>query len=143
MKKLLTKSNPFTSSTCKNPSCCVCPYSRNKICQVRDCVYQLKCNVCQYTYIGETARSLQERMKEHLMLLKNKSKTSILYQQQKEKYGEQDVLWNIAVRARCPKDATLRQASEATIIDLEKPQLNRKVEFGHQNKSRPKKSNND
>lgn len=142
MKRLLTKSNPFQTAKCSHPTCCVCKNSSSRmpICQVRDCVYQIKCGQCGYTYVGETARSLRERMEEHFSLLQNKSKKSVLYQHVVEKHEDGGaVTWDISLRSRCPQDATLRQATEATIINLEDPQLNRKAEFGgHQNKSRPR-----
>jgi hypothetical protein len=139
MRQLLTTSNPFTNGRCPNENCCVCtrcsPNTKHP-CKTRECVYEIKCNTCSHTYIGETSRSLEERIKEHLHLYDTQNKNSVLFQHASEKHtAQQDhVQWSVRVRAKCPSDAALRQATEATLISIEKPTLNKKSEFGDQNR---------
>jgi len=81
IKQMLTKSNPFQTTSCK---CIVCLASGRNICHVRDCVYKISCSECSHKYIGETSRSLKERYMEHMMLYKRKAKSSVLFEHVQE-----------------------------------------------------------
>ena len=135
IKQMLMKSNPFASPPC---SCEVCHASAKRICRVRECVYELACSLCGVRYIGETCRSLYERYLEHMTMLKRRDKNSALFQHSEEKHKAdvRQIKWNVKVLQRCPGDPALRQATEATLIRINKPELNRKVDFGDSNRAR-------
>ncbi|CAH8631966.1 unnamed protein product [Schistosoma mattheei] len=59
---------------------------RSKLVRIKDpihkddqqnCVYEIKCNDCNATYVGETSRQLNVRVKEHKLCLKHIPKSSI------------------------------------------------------------------
>ena len=139
IKRLLTKSDPLSKGGCAGEECDVCNHSTQKICKVRESVYEILCTECDTSYVGETSRSLQERFKEHLLKYRRKDKDSVFYRHSIENHhGVQPDLF-IRILARCPGDPTLRQATEATYIKALNPSLNGKCEFGNMNISRNKK----
>ena len=73
-----------------------------------------------------------------MTMLKRQDKNSALFQHFEEKHQAdvRQIKWNVKVLQRCPGDPALRQATEATLIRLNKPELNRKVEFGDANRPR-------
>ena len=60
-------------------------------CKVRDIVYQISClgseedGPCGESYIGESARSLKERIDEHVEKYEKKDKNSVLFKHMEEK----------------------------------------------------------
>ncbi|EYB88370.1 hypothetical protein Y032_0248g83 [Ancylostoma ceylanicum] len=58
--------NRIYDRLCTTPDCVICPFGREGDC-MRSCViYMIKCRKCGEEYIGETARPLCVRIKEHL-----------------------------------------------------------------------------
>ena len=49
---------------CPHQQQCVC--DNHGVCLKKNTVYQVKCNTCQKSYIGETHRTFLKRTKEHL-----------------------------------------------------------------------------
>ena len=73
MSQVLTSSNPWGEQRCERHDCLSCTHSEKEIgqCRKRNLVYETKCKICKERgetsiYIGETARSLYERQREHL-----------------------------------------------------------------------------
>ena len=98
--------------------------------------YKIECNKCDFVYTGETARTGHYRGKQHLDLLRNKHKDSVLYKHLKEKHNIQNNIkidyFKMSITAR-HKTALERQISEAIQIDavpLNK-RMNTKEEWGH------------
>ena len=86
VKKQLYNSDPFPSSNCSDKDCKVCPNKAKVNCKDREVVYTISCSECQDKrglYIGETARSVGERFKEHIenyeSEVKSKYERSALY----------------------------------------------------------------
>ena len=92
---------------------------------------------------GKPSRSIGERFGEHtgLILSKNENarKKSVFYEHILSKHNVNPQL-GLEVIARCPGDATLRQATEAVAIRDDKPVLNGKDEWTNQ--PRKRKDNN-
>ena len=71
MKRELSRSNPTATPGCDRPDCACCKEERGKggQCHRNNVNYQVKCKLCpegkEAVYIGETARNLYTRMKEH------------------------------------------------------------------------------
>ena len=84
-------------------------------------------------YVGETARSIGERVNEHLAKYEVKDKNSIFQKHIEEKHkGErQDV--KVKVVSSCGNDAMLRQVTKAILIKELNPELNTKDEWGNSN----------
>jgi len=143
MKRMLTKSDPFPHEKCANSNCAVCNRSDRINCKKRGVVYQINCQGNHDTpsgiYIGETARSISERMNEHLDKYQKKSQNSVFYQHMLEKHD--GILHNLDLKllASAPDDAMLRQVTEAVYIHDRSPDLNRKEEFGNSNVPRTRR----
>jgi hypothetical protein len=43
----------------------------NSNCKSTNCIYIINCSLCDAFYIGETSRSLEERLKDHLYNIRN------------------------------------------------------------------------
>lgn len=146
MKRKLVKSYPFKRITCNERKCAVCKIDPRINCKKRGVVYQIACggvdsegNSCSATYIGESARSIAERIEEHVCAYDNKRETSVFAQHINEKHDgiHQDL--KLSILATCPADAMLRQITEATYIKEFNPDLNMKEEWGNSNIPRARK----
>ena len=90
-------------------------------CKTRDVMYRMKCLGCtenderEGTCIGETARSIRERLGEHLVTHKQNEKNSAFYKHVLERHDSvpQDV--NVEILAVYSGDAMLRQVTEAVL----------------------------
>ena len=110
-------------------------------CKDRDSVYRMVCRGTDRTeklcsnisYEGETSRSDGERFGEHMgMLMSNcdsSRKKSVFFQHIMEEHENINPKIGLEVIARCPGDATMRQAIEAVSIRENKPVLNGKEEW--------------
>ena len=67
MKKLIQKSDPFNRIKCNEDDCIICREGMDVDCRKRGVVYEIQCmeDGCERKYVGQTGRSLYERMKEH------------------------------------------------------------------------------
>ena len=128
VKQMLVKSDPLRREVCK---CSVCKIAGKQICKIRDCVYEMVCSGCAKRYVGETSRSLRERYLEHMMLLESKHPASVFYRHVHDCHRDETnpIIWKIKLLSRCPGDASLRQATEATYIYETRPELNGRVEY--------------
>ena len=146
-KQTLVKSNPFQRIKCENNACALCKYNNNINCKKRDSVYRIHCkgiheNNNKGIYEGESSRSLSERFKEHNYKYRSKQKTSVFYNHMLEVHqGEMHDL-GIEILSTYPGDAMLRQISEAVNIKENRPDLNKKDEWGNSNVPRERKSDN-
>jgi hypothetical protein len=89
----IEKIKHFFYKSCNNISCEICNYSlmhdsfyikinerirlpllSNSNCNSCGCIYIIKCKLCNAFYIGETARSVKTRIKEHLSNIKKLNK---------------------------------------------------------------------
>ena len=67
MKKLIQKSDPFNRIKCNEDDCIICREGMDVDCRKRGVIYEIECmeDGCKKKYVGQTGRSLYERMKEH------------------------------------------------------------------------------
>ena len=95
VKEMVVRSNPFKRAKCR---CNVCQLGENGNvnCKSRELVYELTCNgmddgkLCDQKYIGETSRSLAERISEHIGDLRERTEKSVLWRHFKEEHGEEE-----------------------------------------------------
>ena len=66
---MLQKSDPFQKLKCIENDCVICREGMDVNCKMRGVVYEIQCKEegCSKKYIGQTGRSLYERIKEHNM----------------------------------------------------------------------------
>ena len=83
-------------------------------------------------YIGETARSVGERFKEHIenyeSEVKSKYERSALYKHSIECHNGRKIKYELKIFTKCSKDPMKRQISESEYISHLKPELNSKDE---------------
>ena len=67
IKSELQRSNPTATPGCNLPDCICCREERGKggQCHRNNVNYEVKCKLCPAVYIGETAKNLYTRMKQH------------------------------------------------------------------------------
>ena len=145
IKRQLSKSDPFKNKSCAGENCNICTTNTNNNtthinCKTRDVVYEITCE-CGDQYIGETSRSISERYNEHIASMRRKEKQSVLHRHLVEKQHDINTNFKLRVLANCPKDAMLRQVTEAVYINEKKPAINAKEEWG--NKNNPRRRVND
>ena len=132
---------------CKQDDCRTCQLNPKDNCKSRDIVYEIKCvgsneENCGEAYIGESARSLGERINEHISKYEKEDKNSMLFKHMKERHGGTKNELSIEKLATCPGDAMLRQVTEAVFISEMAPSLNSKEEWGKTNVPRLRRNNN-
>ena len=67
LKDLLCSSRPYDKPKCTTRNCKICACLVNDVnCTVKFPVYLITCLLCQETYVGESSRSLYDRLNEHL-----------------------------------------------------------------------------
>ena len=120
------------------------------MCKARDVVYKVSCGGCGASYIGETARSVEERYREHSDkydrdmgqdVSSRKENTGPFAAHGHEKHDGVKQELNHEILAMCPDDTMKLQVTEAVYIQEQNPELNRKEEWGITNVSRRKRDN--
>ena len=73
LKELFCASSPYDRRQCVNSSCLICPrLTTDRVdCSKMAPIYKITCNLCHQTYIGESSRSLHDRLSEHLRFANN------------------------------------------------------------------------
>ena len=144
IKDILQKSYPFDKEKCSMRDCLICTSNGKGNCKKESITYEIKCNKCNYIYIGETSRNGYTRGREHLLALKKKDKESTLYKHlqivhHNDKENTHRFTMNIT---GCHDTALTRQITEAVKINNAKhPLMNSKLEFGHHAIIRPTLTN--
>ena len=142
-KQQLVKSDPFPRNKCASAKCSICDTNEKVNCKKRDVVYRITCGGDhgrpQGIYIGETSRSISERMEEHVTRYKNKDPNSVFYQHVQEEHNGVTQNLSLELLASAPGDAMLRQITEAVYIREQSPDLNRREEFGNSNVPRTRR----
>ena len=101
-------------------------------CKVRDIVYQISClrseedGPCEELYIRELARSLKERISEHIEKYKKKDKIPVVFKHMGEKHGGRKQRITVERSATCLGDPMLMQVSDAVYNQELLPKLNSK-----------------
>ena len=117
LKSRLQRSNPFKTTGCRRLDCCICNQKLNVDCRTRGCVYEITCKDCLKVYIGQTGRSMYERMKEHLKAYEVRSDKSVLWEHSKKFHGNQEFEFDTKVKSKCFGEPTTRLITEAVMID--------------------------
>ena len=68
LRKHFCNSRPHDNWKCvvtNSKTCVICPDTHNNTCSTKNVVYEITCMRCKKRYIGETERTLHDRMLEH------------------------------------------------------------------------------
>lgn len=105
----------------KSPETCHltnCPIKDNKLCSIKNCVYEAKCTNCNDTYIGSSIRPLHIRAREH-----NNNKQSSIYKHKETCKNE--FTYKLLSKTN---DITKLRYTEAIHIKKKQPKINSREE---------------
>ena len=114
--------------------CNICPIlvTKNKDCSVKNVVYRIDCVICAKSYIGETERTVHDRIGEHMRYAKfpntpsNKDKALAMHYNTEHP----NIVPNLVVHIMTIEPNTVRRKIfEAIMINNFKPSLNLKEEL--------------
>ena len=117
LKKEIQRSNPLKSEGCGRVNCVPCTIGSNVDCRTRGCVYEIRCTECSRKYIGQTGRSIHERMNEHFNGMIEKKDKAVLWEHSKKYHNEERFTFEISVKSKCFGEPTTRMITEAVLID--------------------------
>ena len=151
LKNLLPNTNPWAGAHCSRTECITCNQGAEELqnCTKRNLVYENVCLECNpeawkkgelktinkdipSVYVGETARSVQERAKEHWEAFKRGDKDSHIYKHWVMHHGSVGEPKFVMKVVKYHRTALSRQVGEAIRIQkrgMECPVLNSKAEF--------------
>ena len=135
LRDVFCSSRPYDRRKCTSNSCNIC----SRLEEGRDCstmcpIYEITCNLCSKQYVGESSRSLNERLSEHLRFATNPTILRVT----RKKQWRFTIVRNIRESPRFyPSDdrllgkeynTVLRKVYEALFIFSQEPELNDKEE---------------
>ncbi|KAK6745282.1 hypothetical protein RB195_011792 [Necator americanus] len=126
LKQILIR-NRLYDRICTTPECKICPDNNEGDCMSSCVVYMICCVQCGDEYIGETARPLCIRIKEHLDGKRKSCDSTALGGHRVRRHNGEDFVVKITILAREPSIAA-RKALEAFWIHSKSPKMNRKEE---------------
>ena len=120
VKSSVQSPNPTSTGECGSQDCVACRGgSQNSLCRKSNVQYQFTCNLCppesKSAYIGETARNLYTRGKEHENNYRKESPQSFMTRHQTEKHYGEAADFTAKVTG-CFTDCFSRQISEGVYI---------------------------
>ena len=139
LKRILQRSDPFSKEKCIRDTCMICTRELEVNCRTRGCVYQIMCTVCKNDnnrknkYRGQTGRSVNERMNEHLKLWEKKDEKSVLWQHSMEHHESQQFPVEVSILSKCFGKPTKRLITEVVMIEEmnDAEGMNNKTEYGY------------
>ena len=122
IQQLASHPKAATRTSCTSKSCQI-----RHLCQQKGVVYEAKCNLCGDKYIGQTARALHDRAREHITAAKNRTNNSALGRHYEERHPADppSISFKILDRSR---DELRLKIKEALAIKTRRPELNRRKE---------------
>ena len=109
-----------------NKTCFTCESGLKGFCTQRNVVYEIKCMLCQDTYIGETKRQVRLRFNEHLRDAKNRTRDTPFGEHMRACHSNIDITTaslKINILRRC-KDVASLKITESQCIRNHNPKLN-------------------
>ena len=135
VKTILQKSYPFDRMKCKRSDCFVCKDDKKVNCRARGVIYEIQCEEdgCGMKYIGQTSRSVYERMKEHNNWNERSKEDSgkPLIKHSREFHGGGEFRKTVRIKDSMYGKPSKRMIGEAVYINdlLESEAMNGKMEW--------------
>ena len=135
IKNIVQVSNPTASPLCQSGDCLACRGGGVGLCRKSNVQYQMDCNLCpedkKWSYIGETARNLYSRSKEHVKNYEKKKKEGESFMGRHSDEKHHGVEANFSARVTGVfRDCLSRQVSEGVSIRrCQNEVLNSKAEW--------------
>ena len=135
MKRVIQRSNPLETPGCESEDCLPCQDGRGEggSCRGSGVNYEMECQLCpeeeRGVYIGESARNLYSRSREHLARFRAGTRTSFILKHQTISHPREEEDYKARVTAST-RDCLTRQVREAVLIRRSDRQvLNSKTEW--------------
>ncbi len=132
LRDLFCSSRPYDKRKCNITNCLICPKLQGGTdCSVIGAVYQVTCKVCDRIYVGESSRSLHDRLGEHLRYARNpnspsyKDEALAVHYREQHPNTEPDLAFHLL---KTERKTVLRLIYEALFIYKLKPEINDKDE---------------
>ena len=133
LQELFCSSRPHDKPKCVLSDCKICPNLPDGYdCTMKSPLYRIKCQLCNERYIGESCRTVHDRLSEHLRFANNPLSPSYLeeamavhYRRKHEGEGP-DLKFEVI---RTESNTILRKIFEAYFIYNQKPEINDKSEI--------------
>ena len=129
LKDMVQKSDPFRGKQCQRTDCPACYGSGKGRCDQSGITYEVCCKGCGEKYIGQTARTMYTRGREHVSSLAGRR--GPLWQHCVDKHESAVQEFEFNKRGSYGFDSMMRQISEAVMIENEKPSMNHKEEWNY------------
>ena len=121
MKTMFQKSNPFGVVGCSERDCVICKGGMGVDCRKRGVVYEIGCEEegCGKKYIGQTGRTLYERLKQHEQIVGNRGNRGPMgpVEKHREEHRNRDFKYSVRIKDNLYGRATRRMISEAVQIE--------------------------
>ncbi|EYC42711.1 hypothetical protein Y032_0521g2875 [Ancylostoma ceylanicum] len=126
LKRQLVR-NRLYDRFCPTPGCIICPNGKGGDCMGSGIIYLISCSECGDEYIGETARPLCLRIKEHLEGKARSRESTPLGAHRLHRHGGADFGVKVSILAH-EQQISARKSLEAFWIHAKNPKMNRKEE---------------
>ncbi|XGW03292.1 hypothetical protein V3C99_014911 [Haemonchus contortus] len=126
LKQRLVRNRQY-DRLCTTSNCVVCPAGREGDCAMSGVVYKITCRNCGDEYIGETARPLHVRIKEHLDGMNRSRESTALGAHRVQNHNGGVFEVTVEVVAQEPQ-LCARKSLEAFWIQATNPKMNRREE---------------
>ena len=121
IKNMLQKSNPFPTRKCSKNDCVICMNDMGIDCRKRGVVYEVFCKErgCGKKYVGQTGRTIYERMKDHMAQNKNMDRAGVsaLEKHKHESHGGKEYEYGVRVIDNAYGRPSKRMLSEMVRIE--------------------------
>ena len=132
LREVFCSSRPHDRPKCMINECRVCENLPNGVtCTISCPIYRITCQNCSEVYIGESCRTVNERLSEHIRYASNPSAPSYQNEALAVHYRERHLGEEVDLKfelLRTESETVLRKIYEAYYIYCFKPQLNDKSE---------------
>ena len=132
LRDIFCKSRPYDKPQFNTNNCSICNrLHEDSDCSVKAAVYCISCNLCNQRYVGETGRTIHERLSEHLRYTNNPTSNSYSDEALAQHYANfhPSALSDLSFSVLCKETNVIkRKILESYFINHFKPEINNRDE---------------
>ena len=132
LREIFRRSRPYDKPQCNVNNCNVCTrLHEDNDCSVKAAVYCITCKLCNQRYLGETGRTIHERLSEHLRYANNPTSNSYSDEALAQHYANfhPSALSDLSFSILCKETNVIkRKILESYFINHLKPEINNRDE---------------
>ena len=129
---IFCKSRPYDKPWCNTNNCSICNRLHDdNDCSVKAVVYCITCKLCNQRYVGETGRTIHERLSEHLRYANNPTSNSYSDEALAQHYTNfhPSTVSDLSFSVLCKETNVIkRKILESYFINHFKPEINNRDE---------------